>query len=218
MAFCNGHGSGKGVAPWGGREARLHTAPISIAVPMDRERCVLLDFGTSVSAEGKLRIARNSGKSVPEGYIIDAEGNPSTDPNAFYGPPRGALLPFGGPVGYKGYGLAIMAEILGGILSGAGASRAEPVRFGNALLITAMSVESFMPLGVFREQVRGFLEYVKATPLAPGFQEINYPGELEARERSRRLRDGILVDEGTWARIKETATGLGVDLQDLEGT
>jgi uncharacterized oxidoreductase len=215
IALCNGHGAGQGVAPFGGSQARLHTAPISVAIPAGEAGPVVLDFSTAATAEGKIRVARNKGVSVPEGYILDGTGQPTTDPAAFYGPPRGALLPFGGPLGgHKGFGLAMAVEMLSGILSGAQASCQETVRFGNAMFLLAVNIEAFLPMDEFTKKAQEFVSYLKGCPRLPGFEEILVPGEVEAREKERRLADGISVDPGTWARIQETAGSLNLVLKD----
>lgn len=217
IVMANGHGAGHSVAPWGGRERRLTTTPISIAAPSDSGRTVLMDFCTAVSAEGKLRVARNRGKELAEGTIIDADGKPSTDPHAFYGPPRGALLPFGGHVGHKGFALSFMIEILGGILSGAGASRANPGRFGNAVFMVAVDIAGFLPLPEFTRQVEDFIAYVKSCPRIPGVEEIFFPGEIEYNEREKRMREGVFVGDDTWSLIVETARGLGTEIKITDG-
>lgn len=213
IIMTNNHGAGQAVAPWGGRERRLAPTPISICTPSGTEILVLMDFTASVSAEGKVRVAKNRGKTLPEGYIIDAEGNPSTDPNDLYGPPPGSLLPFGGVVGYKGYALGFMIEMLAGILSGAGPSQREKVRFGNAAFMIVLDIEAFISRDVFDRQLSEFIKHVKSSAKAPGFEEILFPGEIEHRARQRRLRDGIEVGEETWSQIVATAESLGVKIE-----
>jgi uncharacterized oxidoreductase len=209
IATINNHGSGALVAPWGAREGRLATNPLCIATP-GPEAPIVLDITTSVVAEGKVRVYRNRGEPVPEGWIIDAEGRPTTDPNALYERPRGAILPFGGSVGHKGFGLSLMVDILSGALSGAGCSRAGTTRLGNAMFLTVIDVARFVPLDQFHEHVAALLDHVRSAPLAPGFQEILIPGEPERREEERRQRDGIPIDEHTWGQLRATGERLGV--------
>ena len=109
---------GHHVAPFGGREGRLSTNPVAYAAPTDGDP-ILADFATSVLSEGKVRVALHTGRSVPPNSIVDAGGKMTRNPADFYGPPRGAILPFGGDVGYKGYALSLLVEILGGTLFGA---------------------------------------------------------------------------------------------------
>lgn len=211
MIMVNNHGAAQCMAPWGGIDLRLSPNPISIGLPTGTADPVLLDITTAVVAEGKVRVKRNRGEKLPEGCIIDAQGNPSTDPNDFYGPPRGAILPFGGIVGHKGYGLGFIIDILAGALSGAGCSRADAPRFGNAVFIMVINIENFMPVEEFRQQVDGLIEYVKSSGKMPGVDEILFPGEIEARERKKRLTTGIFIEDETWGQIVKTAEELGID-------
>lgn len=212
LATVNNHGRGNLVAPFGGSQGRLATNPISFACP-GPERPVLVDITTSVVAEGKVRVKRNLGQPVPEGWLLDAQGNPSTDPADLYTDPRGALLPFGGPVGHKGYALGVMVDLLSGALSGAGCSFSSTCRLGNAMFFLVVDIEKFVSREEFLEQVRILEAHVKSSPLAPGFTEILMPGEPELREEERRLRDGIQVDDETWRQFVECARGLGVTIE-----
>ena len=117
LATCNSPIHGHFVLPWGGREGRLATNPIAYAVPTGGDP-VVADFSTSVAPEGKIRFYRNEGKSVPDGWILDADGKPTNDPNAFYGPPRGGILPLGAGAGHKGFAVGLLVEILGSALAG----------------------------------------------------------------------------------------------------
>lgn len=209
IACVNNHGRGNLVAPFGGSDARLATNPISIASP-GPDRPLLLDITTSVVAEGKVRLKRNAGVPAPEGWLIDHEGQPTTDANALYREPRGAILPFGGVTGHKGYGLAIMVDVLAGALSGAGCSQSQTARLGNAIFFTAIDIRRFLPMEQFLQHVRCLVDHVRASPPAPGFTEILMPGEVEFREEERRLRDGIAVDDETWRQIEALAGELGV--------
>jgi uncharacterized oxidoreductase len=209
IGCVNNHGRGTLVAPWGGSDGRLATNPLSIATP-GPERPLLLDITTSVVAEGKVRLKRNAGVPCPEGWLVDHRGEPTTDPACLYGEPRGAILPFGGQVGHKGYGLAVMVDVLAGALSGAGCSRSPDARLGNAMFFTLVDVERFLPLAEFTTQVQVLADWLRASPPAPGFREILLPGEIEAREEERRRREGIEVDAETWRQLAATAEQLGV--------
>jgi uncharacterized oxidoreductase len=211
IATVNNHGGGAWVAPWGGREGRLSTNPIAIAT-LGPERPIVLDITTSVVAEGKIRVKRNRGEPMPPGWAINAEGEPTTDPMDLYTQPRGAILPFGGESGHKGFGLSLMVDILAGALSGAGCSRPNAPRMGNALFLLVIDVAQMTPLSAFHEEVRGLIEYVKSSALAPGFTEILMPGEPEARMEAQRRRDGILVDDETWRQIADIARALNLEL------
>lgn len=213
LLFANMHGGGVCVVPWGGREGRLGTNPIAAGLPRPGSDPIVLDMTTSVVAEGKVRVQHNRGETVPEGWIVDAEGNPSTDPMALYGPPRGGILPFGGSVGHKGYGLSVVVEILGGALSAAGCA-GTGTRNGNGVLLLVVDVKRFVPMDDYAREVEQLVEFLKSSPLAPGFNEILVPGEIESRQRQER-RAGIEVDEKTWAQIVECGKGTGIDITTL---
>jgi uncharacterized oxidoreductase len=198
--FVNMHGGGVIVVPWGGRQARLGTNPLAVGVPTAGGQPLVLDMTTSVVAEGKVRVLRNRGEGVPEGWVVDAEGRPTEDPAAFYGPPRGSLLPFGGAAGHKGYGLNLVVELLGGALSGAGCA-GQSRRNGNGALLLVLDISHFVPLEDFYQEMEEFAAFVKSSPRAAGFDEILLPGEMEARQRRRREREGIFVEEETWQQI-----------------
>lgn len=211
FAAVNNHGRGNLVAPFGGSDGRLATNPLSFACP-GPERPILVDITTSVVAEGKVRVMRNAGKPVPEGWIIDNQGRPSTDPNDLYSSPRGAILPFGGPVGHKGFALGIMVDLLAGALSGGGCSQSATARLGNAMYFHVLGIETLVPRDEFLEQVSTLEQYVKASPPAPGVEEILMPGEPELRMEARRRREGISIDEETWRQFAESARAVGVEI------
>jgi Malate/L-lactate dehydrogenases len=198
---------GLNVAPWGGAARRLGTNPHAVAVPGDGGPAMVLDFATSVVAEGKMRVKKNRKQQAPPGWFIDAEGKPGTDPELFYGTPPGSLLTAGE---HKGYGLSLAVEILGGILSGTGAASPGPGVFANGTLMICLDVERFMPLAEFRKQVATFLAWVKTAPKVPGVTEILIPGEPEARLETERRRDGIPIEDETWRQIETLAAELGV--------
>ena len=198
---------GLNVAPWGGAARRLGTNPHAVAVPGDGGPAMVLDFATSVVAEGKMRVKKNRKQQAPPGWFIDAQGRPGTDPEVFYGTPPGSLLTAGE---HKGYGLSLAVEILGGILSGTGAAGPGTGVFANGTLMICLEVERFIPLADFRKQMAEFVAWVKSAPLVPGVGEILIPGEPEARLETERRRDGILVEDETWRQIETLAAELGV--------
>ena len=213
----NGHNVIESVAPWGGIDRRLGTNPIAYAVPTGKGFALVYDVATSAVAEGKLRMYRKLGRPIPEGWVIDKDGNPTTDPGAFY--EGGALLPFGDTVGYKGYGLGLMAEILAGGLAGTSQVETEPWQFGfNGVFMMAVHLEAIKPLEQFVAEVDALIDHVKSSRLAPGFDEILVPGELEARTRQVREREGVSIDDVTWSQLTQTATELGVDVEALART
>ena len=174
----------------------------------------MLDMATSVVAEGKLRVAVNKGVEVPEAWILDGDGQPSTQPRDFYGSgantQQGTLLPVGGPSsGYKGFGLNLAVEALSGMLSGAGTA-VEGQRGTNGVFIMAIDVAHFTPLATFVELMSGLGAHVKEPPYQPGVSEVLLPGEPERRTRAQRLRDGVPLDDETWKQTVEAAAALGV--------
>lgn len=204
-AMCN---TDAAVAPFGGRTRMLGTNPIAYAVPAGPGRDpILVDFATSGVAEGKLRVARAKGESVPAGLVIDKDGRPSTEPSAYYD--GGALLPFGG---HKGFGLSVMCELIGGVLSGMGPSCLPDFGHGNGTLLMALKVDTFVPAERFAAQVDGFSAAIKSAPRAPGANAILLPGEPESTMRAKRRAGGIDLPDATWDEINAVARELGVTL------
>ncbi|KYH42276.1 MAG: hypothetical protein AYL33_003170 [Candidatus Bathyarchaeota archaeon B63] len=201
------------VAPYGGRERLLSTAPISYAFPTGEESMFLLDIATSVCAEGKVRVSLHRGERLPDGLIIDKDGHPSTDPADLY--EGGALLPLGGDlVGYKGFGLGLAVEVLAGILSGAGCAYEEG-KVGNGVFFEVINIDDFMPVEEFKERIDALIRRIKSSKLRPGFTEILIPGELELRTRRVRRDEGIYIPERTWREITEIAEKRDVRLADI---
>jgi uncharacterized oxidoreductase len=198
---------GLNVAPWGGAARRLGTNPHAVGIPGPSGPAMVLDFATSVVAEGKMRVKRNRKQQAPPGWFVDAQGRAATDPEVFYGDPPGALLTAGD---HKGYGLSLAVEILGGILSGTGPAGPPPGVFANGTLMICLDVARFLPLADFHRQVAALFGWVKSAPLAQGASEILIPGEPEARLEAERRRHGIPIDEQTWSQIETTAAELGV--------
>ena len=206
---ANNHGGGRWVAPWGGTERRLSTNPLAFAAPTGR-RPVLVDITTSTVAEGKVRVLRNKGLSMPEGWAIHPDGSPLTDPAHMYGPPYGSLLSFGGMAGHKGFGLSMMVELLSGALSGAGCTGAAERPPGNALFILVVDPDAVGSLEAFQAEAAGLVEWVKSSAPVPGGAGVMTPGEPEFREEERRRASGIPLDDETWRQLRELAAGLGV--------
>jgi uncharacterized oxidoreductase len=207
VLFVNTHGGGKLVAPWGGRERRLSANPIAAAIPRSTGEPFVLDISTCAIAGGKLHIMRNAGKPIPPNCIIDAQGRPTTNAADYFGPPEGALLPM---AGHKGFGLALMCDMLAGALSGAGCSRPTTTRVGNAFFAVVINIPMFRSREAFDTDVNQLVDYMKSCPLAPGFQEILIPGEPERRIRRQREAEGIPLDDGTWAEVLVPARKYGV--------
>ena len=208
MMAVNAPGPG-GVAPFGGIERRLGTNPISMSAPWDNQALVL-DMTTSATAEGKVRVALQKGESVPEGWIIDADGNPTTDPARLYD--GGALLPLGGPLGFKGFGLSVMIDVFGGMLSGSGVGRDDLPRGANGVWMYFVDLPQFIERDVFDNLMSKYVASIRSTKKAPGVEEILMPGEIELRREADRRANGVVVPDETWRQIQELAAKLGTSL------
>jgi len=215
MATVNGHGGWLAQAPYGGRERRLSANPVAFGFPAGSRPPVVVDITSSVVAEGKLRLKRNRDEAVPEGWLIDAQGRPTTDPHAYYADPPGALLPFGGSVAHKGYGLALTVDLLSGALSGAGCTGSHLDHPGNGLFVAVMDVQRFLPLDEYEAEVDAFLARIRSCPPAEGFTEVLIPGEPEARQVEERRRTGVFVDDTTLEHILSSARQVGAVVGDL---
>lgn len=210
MFLVNTHGAAQRVAPPGGRAPRLGTNPICFGVPTSREP-LILDFCTAVVAEGKVRVRRIAGQPCPQGWLIDSEGKPTTDPNVLYGEPPGAILPFGGEKAYRGFGLGMIIDILAGGLSGglvAGPNPEPPL--GNDVFAVVIEPEFFAGREHFLKQADALVEYVRSCPTAEGHGPILLPGDPERRTLWERKQNGIPLDEGNWQALVELAKELGV--------
>jgi uncharacterized oxidoreductase len=200
------------VAPPGGIEARVGTNPLCLGAPTGGVP-VVLDIGTSVCAEGKVRVAFNKGQRVPEGWLLDAAGRPTTDPAVLYHEPRGTILPLGGAQAYKGFGIALLLDMFAGGLSGAPASRPDvPLRVANAVLFVVLDIDHFAGAEHFLREARDLAAAVHDCPRAEGVQEVLVPGDPERRERARREKTGVPLDDGTWGQLAAVAERLQVSV------
>ncbi len=198
----------KAVAPFGGRGRRLGTNPICIGMPSDLEGPVLLDMATSAVAAGKISLARNRREEVPPGWIIDKDGNATTNPDDYFS--GGAILPVGADQGHKGYGLSFMVEVFSGLLTGLGFGLDPQARHNDGVFIGVFNVEHFRPLDEFKKEMAEFIDFVKTSPPATGFTQVLYPGEIEHLTEQRRLKEGIFVEDDTWEQITSLVNELGV--------
>lgn len=206
------------VAPFGGIDRRFSTAPVAIGIARPDDDPLVLDFATSIVAEGKVLVASQGGKPVPGDALVTSEGELSGDPRVLYGDyAPGGLRSFKGGTGairafgeHKGSGLAFMCEILAGSLTGTGAADDKRPRWANGMLSfyvdpAKLDAELFLPADVAR-----YVTYVKsARPVRPG-GEVLLPGEPERRMRRKRLAEGVPLSEETWAAIMVTATSVGL--------
>jgi len=205
--MCTGSGGVvHSVAPYGGAKGRTGTNPITMGFPSDLEGPILLDIATSVHATGKIRVYQRQGVPLPQDWLIDSQGRPTTNPEDFY--TGGAHRSFGGLAGYKGYGLSFFVEIMAGILTRDGHARdtgTEPYepKFSNGSLIIVINTEAFLPVETLKREIGDLTEWLKSSPPAEGFDEVLYPGEPEARTRRERLACGVPLDDTTWDELKK---------------
>ena len=191
--------SAKAVAPFGGRVARLGTNPIAIAVPSDLDGPFYVDMATSAVAVGKIKLAQARGEPIPEGWVVNADGTPTTDPGAYDN--GGVLLPLGGSEGYKGYGLSAMVEILSGVLTGLGFGVEPTGRHNDGCFMAVFNIAAFRPLEEFKKEIGEFARYLKETPPAAGVDNVLYPGEIEYNRESERNQAGLEIDDTTWGKL-----------------
>jgi len=205
-------GNANHLPPWGGMEMLLSTNPIAIAVPADQEPDVVLDMATTVAAYGKVKTAAQRGEQMPEGWMIDREGKPLTDPNKAN---EGFLLPIGGP---KGYGLALMFGLLAGTLNGAAFGK-DVVDFNadfetvtnTGQFIVAVDISAFGDVAGFKRQVDAVIRQMKGSPTLPGFDEVLLPGEQSHRKRQDRETNGIPMHTGLLDALAALADELGIE-------
>jgi LDH2 family malate/lactate/ureidoglycolate dehydrogenase len=197
--------------PKGGAARRVGNNPLSIGVPSELEAPLTLDIAFSVVAAWNLMLAHQRGEKVPLGWALDSEGNPTDDPyEGFVG--GGTLLPI---ADHKGFGLAMMMDILTGVLSGGhfgnqtrGLKSDEPVEVCHFML--AINVEAFMPIAQFHERISQLVALMKATPRAEGVNEIMVPGEPEHRKFLIRQAEGIGIEEALVEELRTMADELGI--------
>lgn len=196
------------VAPWGGTKGALSVNPVSIAIPAENYPPIIFDISCTPVSVGHLAVMMARAESVPEGWLIDKEGKPTTDPQAFFA--GGALLPFGT---YKGYGLAVIIEAITGAL-GSGCSH-DSIGFGH--FYAALDPSGFVPFKEFTARIDGFIGRLKSVPPMSGVEEVFIPGEIENRTMEKRLKEGIPVDDTFWEKLLNTARELGINSEEVMG-
>jgi hydroxycarboxylate dehydrogenase B len=205
------------VAPFGGLERRLSTAPFCVGVPRDGAAPIILDFATSLVAEGKVNVASQGGKPLPPDALIGPDGAPSGDPALLYGPLTsegerdvargvGAIRAFGG---HKGSGLALLCELLGGSLTGNGATGIGR-KFANGMFSLYVDPKQVDPSHVFDADMTRYLDWFRQAKTIPG-EAILTPGEPERIARARRGASGVPLTSGTWTSIVAAARSVGVN-------
>ena len=212
LVCANMHGAAQRVAPIGGKRPRLGTNPLCIGMPGGAEGPFVLDFSTSATAEGKVRVKRIASEPVPPGWLLDPDGRPTTDPNQLYGDPPGSILPTGGDQAYKGFGLAFMIELLcGGFSGGQTAYPNAPPPVGNCAFFAVFDPRLFSGTAHLLREVSHLEQYVRDVPLIDGVTQVSLPGDPERRTLSERRVNGIPLDDGNWSALQKLAHELGVE-------
>ena len=205
-------GNANHLPPWGGTEMLLSTNPIAIAVPGLSEPSIILDMATSVAAYGKVKTAAQRGEQMPEGWMIDRQGQPLTDPTKSK---DGFLLPIGGP---KGYGLALMFGLLAGTLNSAAFGK-DVIDFNadfktetnTGQFVIAIDIASFSDLDTFKSNVDNVYRTMKNSPTLPGFDEVLLPGEQSYKKRMDRIKNGIPLHDELLEVLAKIARDLGIE-------
>jgi LDH2 family malate/lactate/ureidoglycolate dehydrogenase len=212
LATVNNGGAAKRVAPPGGLEPRLSTNPFCAAVPTaDPDMPIVVDFGTSVVAEGKVRGYYISKRPVPEGWLLDHRGEPTTDPSVLYEPPLGTILPLGGAQSYKGFGLSLILDLWAGGLSGGSCSHAKDRRVpGNNVFFLLMDPARFAGCDYLTGQASELAESIRSTPQTHGHEAVLLPGDPERQTFEDRNARGIPLDDQHWTKLIELADRLHV--------
>ncbi|KAI9020366.1 putative dehydrogenase [Hyaloraphidium curvatum] len=201
-------------ATWQAAEARLGTNPFCAAVPVPGGPPLMLDMATTTIAHGKARVAYNKGQQVAPGCLLDAEGNPTTDPTGMIKDYAGALTTFGL---HKGSGLAIMCEAMAAGVAG-GHGEWEPYKNGiiNSMLATVIDLSKIGSAEQIGARVGELREHIKGAKPGPGFNEVLVPGEPERRYEAQRLKAGIDVDDTTWGDLRKAAEAVGITAEEFD--
>lgn len=215
MLAVNSHGGVVRVAPPGGISPRISTNPIAVGVPQasaqGKQTPIVLDFSTSATAEGKVRVKKIAGQACPPGWLLDNQGQPTTDPGTLYGTPPGSILPFGGDQAYKGFGLGLMVELLCGALSGGASAREKPYPMkGNCVLMLVIDPSKFAGADFFASEVNQLTQYIRGCPTVEGVATITLPGDPERQRMDAVEQGGIEIEGGNWKALADLANRLGV--------
>lgn len=198
------------MAPFGGRTRFLGTNPVAIGIPAGQEDPLIFDASTSVVARGKIIVSAHNKEPIPEGWAIDPEGSPTTDPERAL---AGAVLPFGGP---KGSAISFIIDILCGVLTGAAFAShlntledlAKVQNVGHVL--AAVRTDLFMSGDMFRERMDAILKMLKAAPSAPGAKRVLVPGEIELAHEAANRKEGIALAMAIAAQLESLGEELGI--------
>ena len=214
LLMTNDAGGNPCVAPWGATSPLMSTNPMAVGIPRESGDPILIDISTGVSSEGRVKMLRNKGKAVPDGWLIDGNGQTTTDPEAYFSTPRqAALLPLGSLIaGHKGFALSILVDVLTGGLSGAGCSGRSPDDLDqNALFILVIDPDKFVSRTALSAEVDRLVESIKGARRAPGVDEIRVPGDGARSERQRQQEQGIKIDPAVWSAVQDIMDELGIE-------
>lgn len=209
------------VAPFRGSDARYATNPYCAVLPATANNPpTVLDFATSEVAAGKVRVAKNKGVQMAPGALIDSKGQQTTDPWVLYNEPKGAIGPFGGlEAGHKGYGMAVMNEMLAGVLSGGQTCRPETDHEDDVILNGMLSViinpAKMVDMQAFEAEIDATIAHVKESPAANPDAPVLVPGDPERLTRAERGAQGVPVDDETWREMLEAGISVGIAEEDL---
>ena len=211
MVWMNG--GGLFLAPFGSADRRLRPEPIAFAVPRRDGPPFMLDICMSVVAGGKIEEKNVRDEPIPDGWLIDHDGNYVNDGTLYGDPEEFAVLPLGGlQFGHKGHGLAMMVEMIVGPLTRAGCTQEGPG--GDGIMILAIDIAQFNDLETHYREVEALVEWVHSARPLPGVKRVYAPGEIEEEIRQQRLREGIEVPESTWRDIAAMAGELSVAMPE----
>jgi LDH2 family malate/lactate/ureidoglycolate dehydrogenase len=206
--------AGPNMAPWGGLKKKIGTNPWSFSAPGGSHPPVVMDMANSGVARGKIYLANNRHEPIPDHWAIDKHGNPTTDPKAAL---EGFILPM---AGHKGYVMGVMVDVLSGVLSGSSFldqvhGPYDPVnRSGAGHLMIALNVAAFMPMAEFNTRIDAYIESLKDVPVAPGHEQVYYPGEMETQADKRNRAQGLHLAEDTLADLARVAREAGLRWED----
>jgi uncharacterized oxidoreductase len=210
LCFVSSHNGEKSQTPFGGIDSRMGTNPISAGFPFPGANPVLLDFASSVVAANKIRQALDRKKPAGPGWIIDRAGKPVDDPQMFIDG-KALLLPVGGNQGHKGYGLAVMNEILSGILSGSGTNAtAAKGKFDNVAFMIVIDPLAFVSRDYYNREIKAFIDYLRASKVRPGDPSVQAPGDYETHVQEIVDAEGIEIEQPVWDSIVKAAQSVGV--------
>ncbi len=217
IQFCNVNGSLL-VAPFGTARRCAGTDPVAVGIPNAEGEDFILDFATSLVAEGKALVAGTGGKPLPDDALVDADGRMTGDPRVLYGDtldtgnpdPRGGSGALRAMGDHKGSGLALACELLAGALTGNGANRPEEKQFGNGLLSIILDPATFDDTGMFGREVADYIDFVQSSPPAAGVGKVLVPGDRERMLRAERSANGLPMPEPVLAGILATAQAVGL--------